>query len=110
MIFKIPEKFLWALQRLSALFLLTFFIWFVISIYNVELQSYSETLKWIKTDYNSLLLFLFSITIVLHANLGLSVIIEDYVHASNYKKFFYFLKSILVLFCMLFSGICLYFI
>ena len=106
----IPEKFLWILQRLSAIFIFLFFIWFIYSINTFELNNYNETVKWIKSDKNAILLFLFSIIVFLHANLGLSVIIDDYVHNIIYKKLFFIIKNTLILFSVVFSGICLYLI
>lgn len=107
---KIPEKILWMLQRISAVLLFIFFIWFLASIYSIELNQYNKTIKWIKEDSNALLLFFFSFTILFHANLGLSVIIDDYIHNIKSKKIFKMLKNLSIIFCIFFSGICLYLI
>lgn len=110
MMTQIPEKFLWIVQRLSAIFLFLLFLWFVISIYSIELNDYEQTLSWIKKGKNSLLLFLFSSTVFLHASLGLSVIVEDYIHNYKLKRQIYILKNSLIIICVSFSGICLYLI
>lgn len=110
MIIHIPEKFLWIVQRLSAIFIFLFFLWFIISIYSIDLNNYEQTLGWIKRDQNALLLFLFSATVFLHANLGLSVIIEDYIHDYKLKRLINILKNGLILICVALSGICLYLI
>ena len=106
----LPEKFLWSIQRISAILLFLFFIWFVISIYSVEINNFQKTVDWINNGYNSVLLFIFSLVVLLHASLGLSVIIDDYVHDKFFKKNIFFLKNLSILICMLFSGICLYLI
>ena len=106
----IPEKILWIIQRLSAIFIFVFTIWFIISTSFVDLNNYYETLKWVKSKNNSILLFIFSLIVFLHSNLGLTVIIDDYIHEMRYKKIFFILKNSLVIFCISFSGICLYLI
>ena len=106
----LPEKILWIIQRLSAIFICLFTAWFIISINSIELDNYYETMYWIKAKNNSILLFIFSFIVLLHSNLGLTVIIDDYVHDLKYKKFFFILKNSLIIFCISFSGICLYLI
>ena len=106
----IPEKVLWIIQRLSAIFIFVFTIWFIISTSFVDLNNYYETLTWVKSKNNSILLFIFSLIVFLHSNLGLTVIIDDYIHEMRYKKIFFILKNSLVIFCISFSGICLYLI
>ncbi|MDC3091619.1 succinate dehydrogenase, hydrophobic membrane anchor protein [Rickettsiales bacterium] len=106
----IPEKILWIIQRLSAIFIFVFTIWFIISTSFVDLNNYYETLTWVKSKNNSILLFIFSLIVSLHSNLGLTVIIDDYIHEMRYKKIFFILKNSLVIFCISFSGICLYLI
>ena len=106
----IPEKILWIIQRLSAIFIFVFTIWFIISTSFVDLKNYYETLTWVKSKNNSILLFIFSLIVSIHSNLGLTVIIDDYIHEMRYKKIFFILKNSLVIFCISFSGICLYLI
>ena len=106
----IPEKILWIIQRLSAIFIFVFTIWFIISTSFVDLNNYYETLTWVKSKNNSILLFIFSLIVSIHSNLGLTVIIDDYIHEMRYKKIFFILKNSLVIFCISFSGICLYLI
>ena len=106
----LPEKILWIIQRLSAIFICLFTVWFLISINSIELDNYYETINWIKAKNNSILLFIFSFIVLLHSNLGLTVIIDDYVHDLKYKKIFFIIKNSLIIFCISFSGIGLYLI
>lgn len=105
---KLPEKFLWSFQRLSAVFLFLFLVWVFVSLYFLEISNYNQTINWIKKDLNSLLLFLFSVVIFSHAGLGLSVIIDDYIHNNSIKRKIIILKNALIVSSILFSGICLY--
>ena len=48
----LPEKTLWIIQRLSAIFICLFTVWFLISINSIELDNYYETMNWIKAKNN----------------------------------------------------------
>lgn len=104
----IPEKIMWCLQRLSAIFILVFTAWFLFSFTNYNFSNYNDTILWIKNSYNSILLFLFSSSIFFHSSLGLSVIIDDYVHNNVLKKTLFMIKNSIVISCVVFSGISLY--
>tara|TARA_X000000950_G_C13887296_1_gene649387 strand:- start:1674 stop:2006 length:333 start_codon:yes stop_codon:yes gene_type:complete len=110
MMIKFPEKLLWSLQRLSAVLLFLFFIWVLVSLYFFEISNYTETVAWIKIDFNAFLLFLFSLIIFTHVRLGLSVIIDDYIHSKSNKYKINIFKDILIFSSIIFSGICLYLI
>tara|TARA_B100000886_G_C20395692_1_gene480264 strand:+ start:612 stop:947 length:336 start_codon:yes stop_codon:yes gene_type:complete len=106
----IPEKIMWSLQRLSAILILIFTIWFLISFFNNNFSNYEETILWIKKSYNSIILFVFSTSIFFHSSLGLTVIIDDYVHDNVLKKLLSIFKNLVITTCIVFSGISLYLI
>ena len=106
----IQEKLLWSLQRLSAILIFFLTIWLVVSLNSFLFESYLDTRKWINTGFNSFLLFLLTSSIAFHSCLGLSVIIDDYVHNLKFNKILHILKNLFALFCILFAGFCLYFI
>lgn len=70
-------------QRLTALalvFLSIWFVWFVLGLFQV---SYADARVAIAHPYNAILLIVFVIAMFWHAQLGLQVVVEDYVHAGG---------------------------
>ncbi len=106
----IQEKLLWSLQRLSAIFIFSLSIWLVISFNSFLFESFMDTKRWINSGFNSFLLFILTSSISFHSSLGLSVIIDDYIHNSKLNRVLHLFKNLFALFCILFAGFCLYFI
>ena len=75
----------WWAQRLSALALVPLTVWFVASIVSLSGASHAAVVDWIATPLPAILLVLFIVTTFYHAQLGLQVVIEDYVHAEGAK-------------------------
>ena len=75
---------LWA-QRMTAVALVPLLIWFVASICAMTGADYDAVRAWVATPLVSILLVLLAIAVFHHAQLGLQVVIEDYVHAEWLK-------------------------
>ena len=58
---------------------------FNFSLNNISLSSYIETTNWFSNKFNSFFFVLFT-SIILHSNLGLNSIIDDYIHKKESKK------------------------
>ncbi len=71
----------WWLQRLTAVGLVPRVLWFVISIISLSGESRETVLAWMHSPLHSALLSIFLVTALYHANLGLSIIFEDYIGA-----------------------------
>ncbi len=70
----------WWLQRLTAIALIPLTLWFVVVLVrNVGLE-YHEVRAWLAAPMNTLLLTLFVASLFHHAQLGVQVVIEDYIH------------------------------
>ena len=70
----------WWAQRLTAIALIPLLLWFVASVvplFGAELRIVRE---WISSPVNSVLLLTLIVAVFHHAQLGLQVVIEDYVH------------------------------
>lgn len=72
-------------QRVSGAALVPLVIWFVLSASSVVGADLATFKAWVGAHYNPLLLVLLIITMFHHAQLGLQVIIEDYVHSEATK-------------------------
>ena len=77
----------WWAQRVSALALIPLTLWFIYSVIKfigMDLFAFSA---WLNEPGSVLLLSLFLIALFYHMQLGLQVVIEDYVHSEKNKIF-----------------------
>ena len=70
----------WWAQRMTAIALVPLTLWFVVSSISLAGADYIYFIQWVKAGGNSVLLILLAFTIYHHGQLGLQVIIEDYIH------------------------------
>ncbi len=70
----------WRVQRLTAMALVPLSLWFVLSLLRVFNNSHSEVVAWVSAPTVTVLLIALSAMLFWHLQLGLQVVIEDYVH------------------------------
>jgi succinate dehydrogenase / fumarate reductase, membrane anchor subunit len=70
----------WRVQRLTAVALALLALWFVISLLLLPSLDYLALRDWASHLGNAALLGLFVATLCWHSQLGVQVVIEDYVH------------------------------
>lgn len=75
----------WWLQRLTSLALLPLSIWFVVSLVALPAFDHATVVSWMGQSWTALLLILVVLVGTWHSQLGLKVIIEDYVHGAGAK-------------------------
>ena len=76
----------WWMQRLSGIALVPLCLWFVFSVVGILVDADLATVTdWVGLHYNPVLLILFVICMFQHAQLGLQVVIEDYIHSESTK-------------------------
>ena len=75
----------WWAQRLTAIALVPLTIWFVAGVVGMSGASHAEAAAWIGHPLNATLMILALGLTFHHAQLGLQVVIEDYVHAEGAK-------------------------
>lgn len=75
----------WWWQRLTAVALVPLGIWFVIAVISLVGAGYTEARAWVTAPINMVLLIAFTAALLHHAQLGLQVVIEDYVHNEAWK-------------------------
>lgn len=75
----------WWHQRLTAVALVPLGIWFVIAVISLVGADYGEARAWVTAPFNMVLLIAFTVALLHHAQLGLQVVIEDYVHNEAWK-------------------------
>ncbi len=75
----------WWLQRLTALALIPLSIWFVFAVLGHIGDSHADILAWVSNPGVALMILLYLVFMFFHAQLGLQVVIEDYVHSEGLK-------------------------
>ena len=75
----------WWLQRLTSIALVPLAIWFTVSLLSLPALDRVTVLAWMGQSWTALLLALFVLTATWHSQLGVRVIVEDYVHGSGSK-------------------------
>lgn len=72
----------WWTQRVTAIALVPLSIWFVIAAIGQTGADYTQFAAWLGIFGNALLMALTVIVLFYHAQLGMQVVIEDYVHGA----------------------------
>ena len=75
----------WWMQRITAIALVPLTVWIVASLVAIATADHAQTVQWIRSPVVSIALLLTIVALFHHAQLGLQVVIEDYVHA-EWKK------------------------
>jgi len=75
----------WWVQRLSAVALAFLGLWLIFAFVGLEDLSYATVVGWIRSPLNSILMILTLSTMGYHSQLGVQMVIEDYVHAVTLK-------------------------
>ncbi len=70
----------WWIQRLTSVALVPLTIWLVYSIATFESLSYGTAIGWMQAPLVAVALALLVVVMFYHVQLGIQVIIEDYVH------------------------------
>lgn len=75
----------WWMQRLTAIALVPLTLWFVIAFIGLAAGDYPSAISWFASPLNVALLLALVIALFYHAQLGMQVIIEDYLHTAWLK-------------------------
>jgi succinate dehydrogenase / fumarate reductase membrane anchor subunit len=75
----------WWMQRLTSLALVPLSIWFLVSLLALPTLDHATVSAWMGQSWTALLLMLFVLVVTWHSQLGVRVVVEDYVHAAGLK-------------------------
>ena len=70
----------WWLQRLTSIALVPLSVWFVVSLLALPSLGYVTLVAWMSQSWTALPLILLVLTAAWHSQLGVRVVVEDYVH------------------------------
>jgi succinate dehydrogenase / fumarate reductase membrane anchor subunit len=75
----------WWAQRLTALALVPLTLWFVAALVAVATADYATAVEWVSSPLVTVLLLLLIAATFYHAQLGMQVVFEDYIHTKSLK-------------------------
>jgi succinate dehydrogenase / fumarate reductase, membrane anchor subunit len=73
----------WWAQRLTAVALVPLSVWFVVSLLSLPALDHATVTAWMGQLWTAVLLILLVLTATRHSQLGVRVVLEDYVHGSG---------------------------
>ena len=76
----------WVAQRVTALWLVPLFFWFIYHCISFQNLSYEEIVNFFSSFINSFLFLVLMIAMLIHSQLGCETIIEDYISSRNHKR------------------------
>ena len=75
----------WWLQRLTSIALVPLSIWFVVSLLSLPSLDHVTVMAWMAQSWTALLLILLVLVATYHSQLGVRVVVEDYVHTNGLR-------------------------
>ncbi|MBV60561.1 succinate dehydrogenase, hydrophobic membrane anchor protein [Abyssibacter profundi] len=75
----------WWMQRITAVLLVPLTLWFVFSVASLIGGGYEATVAWVSAPWVAVALVIYFATLFYHAQLGVQVVIEDYIHGPTTK-------------------------
>ena len=75
----------WTAQRVTAIFLVPLSLWFAVAVIGLSHADYATFKGWMGNPGNSALMLLTVFAVLYHAQLGVQVVIEDYVPAGRHR-------------------------
>jgi succinate dehydrogenase / fumarate reductase membrane anchor subunit len=73
----------WWSQRLTSIALVPLTIWFTVSILSLPSMDHATVVAWMAQSWTALLLIVLVLVATYHSQLGVRVVIEDYVHTAG---------------------------
>lgn len=73
------------MERLTAIALVPLTVWLVASLVAIGAADHAQTVHWIRSPAVSIALILTIVAIFHHTQLGLQVVVEDYIHTEWLK-------------------------
>jgi succinate dehydrogenase / fumarate reductase, membrane anchor subunit len=70
----------WWLQRLTSIALVPLTIWFAVSLLSLPALDHVTVIAWMAQSWTALLLILLVLVGAWHSQLGVQVVVEDYIH------------------------------
>ncbi len=69
----------WWAQRLSAIMMVFLTVWLIVALFSLVGSGHAEAVAWLSHPFHAAMAILFMVVGIYHGQLGLQVIIEDYI-------------------------------
>jgi succinate dehydrogenase / fumarate reductase membrane anchor subunit len=73
------------MQRLTSIALVPLTVWFAVALLSLPLLDHATVILWMKQSWNSLFLILLVLVATYHSQLGVQVVVEDYIPDAGVK-------------------------
>lgn len=70
----------WGLERLTSVAALVLLVWLLVSLWRLPALDYQTVSEWLKDPLAATPMILFIVTTFWHLKMGLTTVVEDYVH------------------------------
>lgn len=97
----------WAMERLSSLVLIPLTLWALWSGWTLADADYDAVLAWFGERVNAVLLGLTLLIALWHLQMGLKVIVDDYIHRPSFNRLLLGLNALV---CLLLAAAVIFFI
>lgn len=97
----------WMAERLSSVILIPLVLWGLWSGWMLSGTGYEGALAWFRDPLNAVLLAVTLIISLWHMNMGLTVIVDDYIHRPSSRNA---IVGLIGLFCLVLAGASVFFI
>lgn len=75
----------WWVQRLTSIALVPLTIWFTVALLSLPSLDHVTVIAWMAQSWSALLLILLVLVATYHSQLGVQVVVEDYVHNTGLR-------------------------
>ena len=86
----------WVIQKISAIMFAITLVLTLINFKEVNIFEYSSVIVFFENKFNSLITLILISSILIHSNIGVSSIIDDYIHNHNSKTMILIFKNFLL--------------
>lgn len=73
----------WWVQRVTSIALIPLSIWFAVSMFALPAHDYYTVVAWLAQKWTAILMALFIAISAWHSQLGVQIVLEDYVHGAS---------------------------
>ena len=86
----------WVIQKISAIIFAITLVLTLVNFKEVDIFEYSSITVFFESKFNSLITLILISSILIHSNIGVSSIIDDYIHNHNSKTIILIFKNFLL--------------